>query len=218
MTVDYATADGTAIGRPGLRRHPANAADLRPGPDRADRHGDGQRRAASTIVSKTFSVNLSDPMGVTHQRRPGHRHDREPQCPAPGRDRQRDGDRQSRRPDRRDLHRHPVGALRPAGDGGLRHGRRQRHGGLRLRRRPRQHADLRPGPDRADRHRDGQRRAGRRAQEVLHIDLSAPTNATLQIGQATGTIVHSTRVPTSTPGIRTIAFRRRPRSRSPPRR
>ena len=100
-------------------------------------------------VTKTFTVNLSDPMDAEHPGRPGHRHDSQSQYPTPDRDRQCGGDRQCRRHDRRDLHRQPVGALGPAGERGLLDDRLQPRsgsaGGRRLRARPRGTLTFDPG-------------------------------------------------------------------------
>ena len=87
----------------------------------------------------------------------------------------RDGDRQRQRHDHRDLHRQPVGALEPAGDRGLRH--RRRHGA-----RPASTTSPSPptpltfaaGPDPADRHGHGRRRAGRRVPQDLHREPLEP--------------------------------------------
>ena len=71
-------------------------------------------------LAKTFDVNLSDPMGVTISTGQATGTIRT-QRSTPGRDRQRDGDRQYRRPDRRELQRHPFGTIRVAGDDRLCH-------------------------------------------------------------------------------------------------
>ena len=166
VTVDYATADGTAMAG---TDYVATAGTVVFAPGQTEQTITVMVSAAPRYdVSKTFTVNLSDPSGVSIDGGSGHRHDREPQCAAAGRDHRDDGDDQSRRADRRDLHRHAVGPLEPAGDRRLPDGRRQCPGGLRLRRRSADSADLRGRPDRANGHAHGQRRAGRRGPEVLH--------------------------------------------------
>ena len=64
VTVDYATADGTATaGR--LRRHPAGDAHLHPGPDRSRPSRSRSMPAPQYDLAKTFSVGLSNPVGAT---------------------------------------------------------------------------------------------------------------------------------------------------------
>ena len=98
VSVAYATADGTAMA--GVD-YVAGSGSLTfmPGQPLAQTIMVQVKAEPQYDVSKTFTVNLSSPVGREHRDEPGHRHDRQPQSRAGGLDRQCGGDRQRERHD-----------------------------------------------------------------------------------------------------------------------
>ena len=188
MTVDYATADGTAtapadytatLGHADVH---ARADDARRSPCRSSATRSTRRTRPSRSTSRApTNATIADGQGS------GTITDDDP--PPDAVDQQRDGDRGQQRHGQRDLHRHPRPGER------LRRSRSTtRPPTARRRRRPTTrpptgHADVRGRPDDQDRRRspvNGDTLD--EANETFFVNLSSPTNATIADGQGVGTI------------------------------
>ena len=118
VTVDYATADGTAHA-PDDYQAGSGTRYLRRRSDDEDRHRPGQRRPAEReqrdVLPQPFRADERD-----HRGRPGHRHDPRRRRSSVPFDRRRDGHRRQLGDCERELHGHAQRAERPVGQRRLR--------------------------------------------------------------------------------------------------
>ena len=183
VTVQYATADGTAVAPARLHR-PAAAPDLRPRAQTTRTVSrDGHRRHCSTRPTRPFLVNLSSRQRHD-RRRPGQRHDhRRRPAPTSASTTSR-VDRGRQRHQSCQLHRRR--SARPAARRSrvaYSHRQRHRHRRQRLHGRQRRR-HFRPGQTRQTIHRAGHRRPARRCQRrLLRQPRPCPANATIADGQ-----------------------------------
>ena len=133
VTVEYVTADGTAMAGSDYVAVPPSMLTFAA--------GQTQQTITVTVDPEPAGRGRQDLHGQPLRPRPAPRSSPaqatgtiNPQVAAGRLDRLGDGARQRQRPDRSDVRRHPVRPVAPDGERGLRHGRRHRHGGRRLRR------------------------------------------------------------------------------------
>ena len=193
MTVDYATADGTATA-PADYTATSGTLIFTPGQTTKTVTVRGQRRHPGR-ARRDLHRRPRRPRSTRRSPTARGRHDHRRRRPPTALDRQRDGHRGQHGHRQRQLHRHPE--RRPAA---RRSRSTTRPPTAPPRRRPTtrrpRHADLHRRPDDEDRDRPRQRRHARRGERDLLRQPPNPSNATIADGQGLGTITDDDPLPT----------------------